>query len=47
MPLIASISGIRGVFGDGLDAAALVNFTSAYGTWARRRAEDTGRAHVP
>jgi phosphomannomutase len=45
MPLIASISGIRGVFGDGLDAAALVNFTSAYGTWARRRAEDT--AHAP
>lgn len=33
MPLIASISGIRGVFGDGLSAAAVVRFASAYGAW--------------
>jgi phosphomannomutase len=42
--LIASISGIRGIFGDGLDAATLVKYASAYGTWARRRAEETDRA---
>ncbi len=33
MPLIASVSGIRGVFGDGLDPAEIVNFAAAYGTW--------------
>ena len=32
-----SISGIRGVFGDGLDPVVLARFTAAYGTWARRR----------
>ncbi|HUF07994.1 MAG TPA: phosphoglucosamine mutase [Rhodothermales bacterium] len=37
MPLIASISGVRGVFGDGLDPATLVRFASAYGTWCRNR----------
>ena len=35
MPLIASVSGIRGVFGDGLDPASIVNYASAYGTWLR------------
>lgn len=39
MPLIASISGVRGVFGDGLDPATLVRFASAYGTWCRRQSE--------
>ena len=39
MPLIVSISGIRGVFGDGLDPATLVRFTSAYGAWLRERAQ--------
>jgi phosphomannomutase len=42
MPLIASVSGIRGVFGDGLDAEALARYAAAYGTWARRRAEQGG-----
>ena len=35
MPLIASVSGIRGVFGDGLDPAALVRYASAFGAWLR------------
>jgi phosphomannomutase len=39
MPLIASISGIRGVFGDGLDPAVLVRYAAAYGAWLRERAE--------
>ncbi|MDX1532097.1 MAG: phosphoglucosamine mutase, partial [Rhodothermales bacterium] len=37
MPLIASISGIRGVFGDGLDPQVLVRYASAYGAWLRER----------
>ncbi|WP_420457299.1 phosphoglucosamine mutase [Rubrivirga sp.] len=41
MPLIASVSGIRGVFGDGLDPAALVRYASAFGAWLRGQA---GRA---
>ncbi len=36
MPLIASISGIRGVFGDGLDPAVLVRYAAAFGAWCRR-----------
>ena len=36
MPLIASISGIRGVFGDGLDPAVLVRYTAAFGAWCRQ-----------
>jgi len=39
MPLIVSISGIRGVFGDGLAPATLVRFASAYGAWLRERAQ--------
>ncbi len=42
MPLMVSISGIRGIFGDGLDPKVLVSFASAYGTWCRKRAEDIG-----
>ncbi len=37
--LIVSISGIRGLFGQGLDAAVLVRYAAAYGTWCRRQAE--------
>ena len=37
--LIASISGIRGIVGDGLDPSVLVRYAGAYGTWARRTAE--------
>ena len=35
MPLIASVSGIRGVFGDGLDPAVLVRYASAFAAWLR------------
>jgi len=41
--LIASISGIRGVVGDGLDPSVLVRYAGAYGTWIRDRAEEDGR----
>ncbi|MFN3596694.1 MAG: phosphoglucosamine mutase [Rubricoccaceae bacterium] len=37
MPLIASVSGIRGVFGDGLDPAVIVRYAAAYGAWVRAR----------
>ncbi|NNF57805.1 MAG: phosphoglucosamine mutase [Rhodothermaceae bacterium] len=39
MPLIASISGIRGVFGDGLDPDVLVRYTAAFGAWCRQQTE--------
>jgi phosphomannomutase len=42
MTLIVSISGIRGIFGRGLDAQVLVRFAGAYGTWVRRRTSITG-----
>lgn len=41
MPLLASVSGIRGVFGDGLDPAVLVRYSSAFAGWVRQRAEGT------
>lgn len=41
--LIASISGIRGIFGAGLDAAVLVKYAAAYGTWCRRCSIENGR----
>jgi phosphomannomutase len=34
--LIATISGIRGIFGRGLDPATLVRYVSAYGAWVVR-----------
>jgi len=37
MPLITSVSGIRGVFGDGLDADVIVRYAGAFGRWVRRR----------
>ena len=39
MPLIASVSGIRGVFGDGLDPAVLVRYAAAFGAWLRQQTE--------
>ena len=39
--LITSISGIRGIVGDGLDAAALVKYAAAFGTWCRHHAPVT------
>ena len=44
--LIVSISGIRGIFGQGLDAAVLVRYAAAYGTWCRQRALKAGRRAV-
>lgn len=46
MPLIVSISGIRGVFGDGLDPLALVRYAGGFGTWCRHRAEARGMRPV-
>lgn len=42
--LIVSISGIRGIFGKGLDPTTLVKYSSAYGTWCKRRADAHGKA---
>jgi phosphomannomutase len=44
--LIVSISGIRGIFGDGLDPSVLVKYAAAFGTWCRRRAEAIGQPPV-
>ena len=44
--LIASISGIRGIFGDGLGPDVLVKFAAAFGTWVRAQAADAGRLPV-
>ena len=44
--LIASISGIRGIVGDGLDPSVLVRYAGAYGTWCRERARATGRRPI-
>lgn len=38
--LITSISGIRGIFGRGLDPDVLVTYAAAFGTWCRRRSEE-------
>ncbi|PSQ90079.1 MAG: phosphoglucosamine mutase [Bacteroidetes bacterium QS_8_64_10] len=42
--LIRSISGIRGIFGRGLDPGVLVRYAAAFGTWCLRRAETEDRA---
>ena len=39
MPLLATVAGIRGIFGDGLDPAVLVRFASAFGAWLSRQTE--------
>ncbi len=44
--LIASISGIRGIVGDGLDPSVLVRYAGAYGTWIRERSTEAGRDPV-
>lgn len=41
--LIASISGIRGIVGDGLDPSVLVRYAGAYGTWCYERAQELSR----
>ncbi len=44
--LLASISGIRGIVGDGLDPSVLARYASAYGTWIRQRAATVEREPV-
>ncbi|MEM8600706.1 MAG: phosphoglucosamine mutase [Bacteroidota bacterium] len=46
MPLIASISGIRGVVGDGLTPEVLVRYASAFGAWCRSQTGDGQRPTV-
>ncbi len=41
--LMVSISGIRGIFGSGLDPEVLVKYTAAFGTWCRQRALQQGK----
>jgi len=41
--LIASISGIRGIVGNGLDPSVLVRYAGAYGSWCYKRAEQEHR----
>jgi phosphomannomutase len=36
--LIASISGVRGIVGNGLDPSVLVRYAGAFGSWCRERA---------
>ena len=42
--LIASISGIRGIVGQGLDPSVLVRYAGAFGTWCRERAPAAGQS---
>jgi phosphomannomutase len=42
--LIASISGIRGIVGQGLNPSVLVRYAGAFGTWCRKR---TANGHAP
>ena len=44
--LIASISGIRGIVGDGLDPSVLVRYAGAYGSWIVEHAATVGRDPV-
>lgn len=44
--LIASVSGIRGIVGDGLDPSVFERYASAFGTWCRERAQTQGLAPV-
>jgi phosphomannomutase len=37
--LIATISGIRGIFGRGLDPTVLTRYVAAYGTWIRQNSD--------
>ncbi len=40
--LIVSISGIRGIFGQGLDPKVLVRFASSYAAWCRKKTPSNG-----
>lgn len=39
MPLSTSITGIRGVYGDGLDPSVLTKYSSAFGVWCRKQSD--------
>lgn len=39
--LISSISGVRGIVGEGLDPSVLVRYTAAYGTWCRAQSSSS------
>ena len=40
--LMVSISGIRGIFGNGLDPSVIVRYASAFGTWCVHQAREKG-----
>lgn len=44
--LMVSISGIRGIFGNGLDPEVLVRFSAAFGTWCKLRADRRGEEAI-
>lgn len=44
--LIASVSGIRGIVGQGLDPSVLTRYAGAYGTWCRKRQTDVSENPV-
>lgn len=44
--LVVSISGIRGVVGDGLDPEVLVRFVAAYAAWCREKAGAAGASQA-
>ena len=44
--LMVSISGIRGIFGNGLDPSVIVRYASAFGTWCVRQALEKGKEPV-
>src|SRR4030095_233567 len=50
MPLITSISGIRGTIGgsatDGLTPVAIARFTSAFGTWVHKNSKSKKKVRV-
>jgi len=45
--LIASISGIRGIVGDGLDPSVLVRYAGAFGSWCAERSDGPGENDRP
>lgn len=45
--LVVSISGIRGVFGNGLDPEVILRYAGGYGTWLRQRNKSAGTRERP
>lgn len=44
--LITSISGIRGIFGNGLSPQVFVKHSAGFGAWCRSRAQEAGRTPI-